>query len=224
MHNEDKRSSPWGGNVKEVNDRMVAFFGGPDQLYQHLNERLQAFTAVWERDSLQIGQMLHAHIVVEHFLDKYLRVAHPEIDFEKWQLNFDRKVSLIPKSHARLLSMAPGLRALGRIRNKLAHELHFQVVMKDVQAMIDVSEYKTMRTGATTQTPMNFKTATPEAIVLDFAKWMASTLQLMADPDQAKVDLTFDLSRNIDGTPARPRASDGGLGSLGTKHPLYGDT
>ncbi|MES2247595.1 MAG: hypothetical protein V4645_09950 [Pseudomonadota bacterium] len=224
MHNDDKRTPPGSGNVKEVNDRMVALFGGTDQLYKHLISRLEAFTAVWDRDSLQIGQTLHAHIVVEHFLDRYLRVAHPEIDFENWQLNFDRKVSLIPKSHARLQSMAPGLRALGRIRNKLAHRLHFQISKSDVLPMISVAEYKTMRTSTATQAPMDFKTATPEVVVLDFAKWMASTLQLMADPDQVKVDLVFDLSRNIDGTPAQPRVHDGGLGSVGTKRPLFGDS
>ena len=211
-------------NAAELTVRINAMFGSQEQLWKYLEDRLLAFTGVWERDSRSIGEVLHAHIVVEHFLDKYLRKAHPEIEFDKWQLSYERKVFLIPKSDVQLNRAVPGLRALGTIRNNLSHKLHFGVSKNDVQAMVNVAEYKAMRTSGATQSPMDFNSATPEAIVLDFAKWIASTLQTMTDPDQGKLELLFDLSRNIDGTPALPRKNDGAPGSVGTKRRLFGDT
>lgn len=170
-------------DAAEVSQRIKAMFGGPDQLWDYLKDRLKAFTQIWERDSRAIGEVLHAHIVVEHFLNQYLRQAHPTVDFDEWRLTYDGKVRLIPKSDTLLKAYVPGLKALGRIRNKLAHELHFNIAPSDVQPMVEVAEYKVERTGSMTQAPMNFATASPKAIALDFAKWAASTLEMMSHPN-----------------------------------------
>jgi hypothetical protein len=206
----------------EVAQRIKALFGSPEQLWDYLKDRLKAFTQVWERDSRAIGEVLHAHIVVEHFLGQYLRQAHPTVDFDEWRLTYDGKVRLIPKLDTRLKAYVPGLKALGRIRNKLAHELHFNIAPADVQPMVEVAEYKAERTSAMTQAPMNFATATPEVVALDFAKWIASTLEMMSHPDKEKMELIFDVSRNIDGSLAPRRESDGTPGSIKVKLPPIG--
>lgn len=204
-------------NVAQVSQRIKAMFGSPEQLWDYLKARLQAFTQVWERDSRAIGEVLHAHIVVEHFLNRYLRQAHPTVDFDEWRLTYDGKVRLIPKSDARLMAYVPGLKALGRIRNKLAHELHFNISPIDVQPMVEVAEYKAERTGSMTQAPMNFATSSPEVIALDFAKWIAGTLEMMSHPDKEKMELLFDVSRSIDGSPAPRHGKDGTPGAPQTK-------
>lgn len=206
----------------EVSQRTRALFGSPELLWTYLKDRLKAFTQVWERDSRAIGEVLHAHIVVEHFLDRYLRHAHPTVDFDDWRLTYDGKVRLIPKSDTRLKAYVPGLKALGRIRNKLAHELHFNIAPIDVQPMVEVAEYKAERTSAMTQAPMNFATATPEVIALDFAKWAAGTLEMMSHPDKEKMELIFDVSRNVDGSPALRRQGDSVPGSIKVKVPPIG--
>jgi len=207
---------------EEVNRRAIALFGSYDALLQYLLDQFQAFNSVWARDSRSIGEVLHAHIVVEHFLDQYLKMVYPEIEFDQWQLTFERKVFLIRKSDATLMRAVPGLKALGKIRNKLSHKLHFSVSKDDVQAMVNVPDYGLVRTHVQAAQPIDFKTATPEAIVLDFARWIASTLQTMTGPNQRKLDLVFDMSRNIDGTPAARRESDGAPGSIKRKPPPLG--
>ena len=209
-------------DAAEVSRRIKAMFGSPEQLWDYLKDRLKAFTQVWERDSRAIGEILHAHIVVEHFLNRYLRQTHPTVDFDEWRLTYDSKVRLIPKSDTRLMAYVPGLKALGRIRNKLAHELHFNIAQADVQPMVEVAEYKAERMGSMTQAPMNFATALPEAIALDFAKWAASTLEMMTHPDKEKMELLFDVSRNVDGSPAPGHGSDGTPGTPKVKLPPIG--
>lgn len=203
--------------------RIQALFGGPAPFWDYIKVRFEAFAQVWERDSRAIGEILHAHIAVEHFLSRYLRLAHPTVDFDEWRLTYDGKVRLIPKADLRLKAYVPGLKALGKIRNKLAHELHFDIAPADVQPMVEVAEYKAARTSAKTQGPMDFGTATPKEIALDFARWVAGILDMLSHPDKEKMELVFDMSRGIDGSPLPRRENDGTPGSIKVKLPHMGD-
>lgn len=75
-------------------------------------------------DSSTMSLVLRCHLVVEHFMDEYLLYAHPGI--EKWRearLSFAQKIAIIDNPRTSAWLMVPGIRALNRARNKMAHTL-----------------------------------------------------------------------------------------------------
>jgi hypothetical protein len=196
--------------------RLVALFGGPEGLVQHMQRRQKDFSSVWEQDSVELGQVLHAHLVVEFFLTEYLKHLFPTIDLDKLGLRYGQKVRMLPTGSSFLSSFLPGLNALGSIRNKVAHVRRVQISKDDVQPMSNVAPYR-MLIGVTGT--IDFSTATPLEVVLSFAQFTAGTLHSASDQEHEKWATALDPTKPIPGFERflPPAPSDGvpGVGRPG---------
>jgi hypothetical protein len=77
-----------------------------------------------EHDQTHVSVILRSHLVVEHFLDKFIAAAFPTVGhWEKMRLNFDRKIDLVDHPRYPFPKIVPGLKALNKLRNHIAHEL-----------------------------------------------------------------------------------------------------
>ncbi|NVM91088.1 hypothetical protein FHT32_004752 [Variovorax sp. SG517] len=176
--------------------RVVAQFGGPDGLMRHVQARHAEFQSVWGQDSVELGQVLHAHLVVEFFLTEYLKHLFPGLDMDKLGLRYGQKVRMLPTDRSMLSAMVPGLNALGTIRNRLAHVRRVQISKDDVQAIVNVDPYTTL-VGFSGS--IDLAVATPLEIVLSFAQWAAGSLHSASDPTHERWAFAADPTRAVPG-------------------------
>jgi len=202
--------------------RLAALFGSPTEVVNRVTKRHNEFMAVWDQDSAELGQILHAHLVVEFFLTEYLKQLHPTLDVGQLRLQYTQKVGMIPATNRLLASTVPGLRALGTIRNRMAHVRRVQISKDDVQAIVGVAFYAAMMQAGGS---IDLAKSSPTNVVLSFAQWVASTLHSATDPDNEKWAAAFDPTKNIPGSEffMNPPSSDGVPG-IGRKRSMLGDS
>lgn len=106
----------------------------------------------WKKNLDELGRILVAHLVVEHYLDEYLTAAFPGIGARATErLGFAKKLDLAnfegfatPLAH-----WAPGMRALNKIRNQLAHNLDSQISPADTKELQTPAETWNRASGRT---------------------------------------------------------------------------
>jgi len=101
----------------------------------NMEEDLRVFNAEWRdfltRDDTLARTVLRAHLIVEHFLDLYVRACNPAVTrWDEARLTFAQKLALADNPGASLHFLMPGLRCLNRIRNQLVHNL--QTTQEDI--------------------------------------------------------------------------------------------
>jgi hypothetical protein len=73
-----------------------------------------------------IGKVLSYHLILEHYLEKFLEIATPSyLKWEKAGLTFGQKVSLVgsEKGPLKFMSLREGIAAVNKIRNGFSHNL-----------------------------------------------------------------------------------------------------
>lgn len=107
-----------------------------DEVVRDAQEYQAYFTAVWERDHGAIGKLVRAHLVLEHFLTKYLTAANPYLgDIEAARLTFAQKLELALNPESVLLVVGPGIRQINKVRNQLVHRLEFRLQDADLEPL-----------------------------------------------------------------------------------------
>lgn len=95
----------------------------------------------WEQlkdiDFETLGFFLSCHLVIEHYLDEFLKTFSSELDWESVALTFNQKVSLVAKiKQTEPYIFIPALRHLNSLRNKLSHEITFRLTEEDMLPFI----------------------------------------------------------------------------------------
>lgn len=92
-----------------------------------------------------IGRVLKAHLVVESFIDGFLRDFYTLPDVESVRLSFFQKASLLPASKSGASYVKPGILQLNSVRNKYGHHLEFEIETYHLSAVYEV--LRTARAG-----------------------------------------------------------------------------
>jgi len=159
-------------NKDLIVEHMLTSLGGIEIFMRDAEERLAVFNALWVRDEKTIGDVLHAHLVVEHCLTQHLQVFYPEMpDLNTLGLKFVQKVKLISAKDHLGQFVREGLIALNKIRNNLAHKMHLEINPLDVRVMRDIPYYKAFRKAGGYTIPEGDLEA-----LLDFSMFAAATL------------------------------------------------
>jgi hypothetical protein len=72
-------------------------------------------------DHDDLGRVLKCHLVLEHYLDRFLSQQIPTI--EEARLSFVQKARLLPTARSAAAFVRPGIIQLNAIRNRFAHSL-----------------------------------------------------------------------------------------------------
>ena len=106
---------------------------------RRFNER---YAQLVQRDDETVGTILRCHLVIEHFLDEYLAAANPGIlDLNSARLTFAQKLALADNPRTIFALIMPGLRALNRGRNQLAHRLDatdIEATLRPIQEFVAI--------------------------------------------------------------------------------------
>ena len=106
--------------IEEVVAKLKPHFATIMQHFEHDNH---IFIGLISSAHDTLGRVLKCHLVVEHYLNRFL-VAHFRIDnLDNARLSFAQKAALLPNRATAAAFVKPGILQLNRIRNRLCHSL-----------------------------------------------------------------------------------------------------
>jgi len=112
-----------------------------DELLNDLMEFNREYSDKLKRDQLMIGKILHCHLLIEHYMTDYLKIAHPAIsNWKELRLNFDRKLIMANDERTSFRRFGKGIKALNIIRNRYAHNLDSHITEEDLKPIRDFME------------------------------------------------------------------------------------
>ena len=86
----------------------------------------------WQRleglDYETVGLFLTCHLIIEHYIDEYLKISYPDLDWDTARNSFAQKLSLLSRFKiSDQYDCIPAIRHLNSIRNKLSHDIDFKI-------------------------------------------------------------------------------------------------
>ena len=110
---------------------------------QHFERENKIFIDLISSSHDTLGRVLKCHLLVEHYLNRFL-VAHFDMDnFDDVRLAFAQKAALIPDRTTAASFVKPGIIELNTIRNRFCHslgaELSFQNLVS-IRRVLDIAE------------------------------------------------------------------------------------
>lgn len=84
------------------------------------------------------GRIVKSHLISEIYVDRYL---HKKLGLSRVadaRLSYFQKVTLLPEHGTPVAVIRPGLLRLNKIRNKIAHNLDFEISLDELRPMIDI--------------------------------------------------------------------------------------
>lgn len=99
----------------------------------------------WQRleglDYEVLGYFLCCHLIIEHYLDEYLKIRYPHLDWDAARHTFGQKVSLLSQYKVSdKYDCIPAIKHLNVLRNKLSHNIAFRMGTED---LLPLTQYLT---------------------------------------------------------------------------------
>ena len=96
----------------------------------------------WQRlediDYESLGYFLSCHLIIEHYLDEYLKTCYPELDWDAARQTFNQKVALLSKiGLPQQFDCIPAIKHMNAIRNKLSHNIEYRIETSNLGPMAD---------------------------------------------------------------------------------------
>jgi hypothetical protein len=79
-----------------------------------------------------IGRLLKCHLVVEHYLERFLSEHYGIEDVQSAKLGFFNKVALLPAQASSAAFVKPGILKLNSLRNRVGHNLGADISFDDL--------------------------------------------------------------------------------------------
>jgi len=98
---------------------------------------IQDGNVTWQRlenlDYELLGYFLSCHLIIEHYLDEYLKTRYPKLDWDASRQTFGQKVSLLATdNYPEKYNSIPAIKHLNSLRNKLSHNIDFKISEEDL--------------------------------------------------------------------------------------------
>jgi len=134
-------------------DRVVAHLKPHwDKIDAHFNQENKKFIALISQPHDTIGRLLKCHLVVEHYLDRYLSEHYGIEDIASAKLGFYNKASLLPSHASNVAFVKPGILRLNKLRNQAGHRLGIGFSLGDLGPIREI--LRTARPKARFRSPI----------------------------------------------------------------------
>lgn len=101
-------------------------------------------SVVWKRvadiDHELLGFFLTCHLLIEHYMDEYLKATIPRLDWEKPRLTFGQRISLLTWEvlvNDQKYDPIPAIKHINTLRNKISHRLEIKLDAQSLQPLAD---------------------------------------------------------------------------------------
>ncbi|WP_139111129.1 hypothetical protein [Stappia indica] len=135
-----------------------------------------------------IGRVLRSHLVVESFLNSYLKKNFGFDNFDELRLSFSQKANMLPSSAGSAAFVRPGIIQLNKIRNKFGHTLKHVIKFGEINKITDILSIS--RPGTVFSVPV-------EAI----EAFAPTACAFLAVPPRHLQDIFFEAFKNINQRP-----------------------
>ena len=106
-------------------------------LVSEIGEGKVTWQSLEDIDYENLGYFLSCHLVIEHYLDEYLKIEYPSLDWDSARQTFSQKVSLLSKFKVSdKYDCIPAIKHLNSLRNKLSHNINFSMSSEDLLPLI----------------------------------------------------------------------------------------
>lgn len=86
-----------------------------------------------------LGYFLSCHLIIEHYLDEYLKTRYPTLNWGSSKQTFGQKVSLLATgNYPEKYNSIPAIKHLNSLRNKFSHNIDFRITETD---LLPLSQY-----------------------------------------------------------------------------------
>ena len=85
-----------------------------------------------------MGRVLKCHLIVEHYIDRFLSAHYGIEDIDGVRLTFFQKAQLLPSQRTAASFVKPGVLGLNTIRNRFGHTLDTEIREQDLGAINEV--------------------------------------------------------------------------------------
>nr|WP_100548124.1 MULTISPECIES: hypothetical protein [unclassified Pseudomonas] len=123
--------------IEEVVQRLLPHW---DAIEAHFHQENERFVALFAHDHDLLGRILKCHLIVEHYLDRYLSEKLGLQHLEDARLTFAQKARLLPTAGSAASFVKPGILRLNAIRNRFGHNLRADVHPGELGAINEVLE------------------------------------------------------------------------------------
>ncbi len=91
----------------------------------------------WQRienlDHEVLGYFLSCHLVIEHYMQEYIRTRWPDAGWESANLRFAQKAAILESFKVSdQYDCMPAIRHMNSVRNKLSHNIEFKITEKEL--------------------------------------------------------------------------------------------
>lgn len=98
-------------------------------------------SVTWQRieklDHETLGYFLSCHLVIEHYLDEYLKVVYPLLDWDASKQTFGQKIALLSQFKVSdKYDCVPAIKHLNSLRNKLSHDIEFTITPESLLPLV----------------------------------------------------------------------------------------
>ncbi len=92
---------------------------------------------IWQQleniDYETLGYFLSCHLIIEHYMDEFIKAMTSKLDWESAKLSFGQKIALISgfniiEPH----NFIPAIKHLNSLRNKFSHKIDFKLSTEDL--------------------------------------------------------------------------------------------
>jgi len=108
------------------------------EILAHFEAENDRFKALVARDHDLLGRVLKCHLVIEHYINQFLREHYRISDLDEVRLSFFQKAKLLPSSESSAAFVKPGILELNSIRNKFGHRINASIANRDLNAINEV--------------------------------------------------------------------------------------
>lgn len=91
------------------------------------------------RQTDELGTILKCHLVIEYYIDNYLKSAYPTVlNWESSRLTFNQKLELINNNRTPVGMYYSSIKCLNSLRNKFSHKISYVIEKKDYREIEDI--------------------------------------------------------------------------------------
>lgn len=115
--------------IEKVVNRLRPHMAEIEARFNKENER---FKALMNHPHDTIGWLLKSHLIVEHYLERYLAEFFGLFNIQEAKLGFYNKAMLLPTHASSAAFVRPGILRLNRLRNDVGHALGREPTFEDL--------------------------------------------------------------------------------------------
>ncbi|WP_261503572.1 hypothetical protein [Burkholderia multivorans] len=102
----------------------------------------------WKRvediDHDLMGYLLSCHLMIEHYMDEFLKATYPQLDWDAAKLTFGQRVALLTKwDIGPPFNPVAVIKHLNTLRNRLGHRVDYTLTQEDLLPFVHYLETAT---------------------------------------------------------------------------------